>query len=173
MKGNFQPSYALVRKSEGGNNDDPDDHGGRTSRGVTQTEYEAWCKERGLPLTDVYDAPEESIAAIYREEYWQPFCDLMPIGVDYLYFDFAINTGPYQAAKTLQRALGVVADGRIGPITRQAIATVNATALTSRFTEKKKEFYRSLHQPKYLQGWLNRCDFVKTNALRMINERRD
>ena len=67
MESNFKPSLAAVLKSEGGNDDDPQDHGGRTSRGVIQREYDAWRKEKGLFALDVWKAPDSDIAMIYHD----------------------------------------------------------------------------------------------------------
>jgi lysozyme family protein len=111
---NFKASLALVLQSEGGNDDDPADHGGRTSRGITQREYDAWRAENKKPLMDVWSASQADINAIYREEYWDPFCDGLPKGLDYLYFDMAVNAGPNRAAILLQRALKVTDDGGLG-----------------------------------------------------------
>jgi lysozyme family protein len=168
MKENFQRALALVLKSEGGNDDDPADHGGRTSRGITQREYDAWCSEHHWPLGDVWKATDEAVASIYHDEYWNPFCDAMPVGVDYLYFDMAVNAGPHRAAVLLQRALGVNDDGRIGPITRQAIEKADAKKLIASYSVAKEKFYRSLHQPKFLKGWLNRTSQVQKSAMAML-----
>jgi lysozyme family protein len=165
---NFNKSLGLVLQSEGGNDDDPADHGGRTSRGITQREYDAWRREKGLSQLDVWRAPETDIIAIYHDEYWNPYCDSLPVGVDYLYFDMGVNAGPARATILLQSALGVTADGRIGPITREAIAKANAKTLVASFSSEKEAFYRSLHQPKFLNGWLNRVAFTKRNALGMV-----
>ena len=170
MKDNFAASLAAVLVDEGGNDDDPADHGGRTSRGITQREYNAWRAEGALPQRDVWQATKQEIEQIYRSEYWDPFCDDFPPGIDYLYFDFAVNAGPARAAKTLQRALGVIADGRIGPITRQAIKAVDPLALISRFSNSKRDFYRNLHQPRFLNGWLNRVNHVQQVAMQMARK---
>ncbi len=165
---NFQASLKAVLKSEGGNDDDPDDHGGRTSRGITQREYDAWCLEKGHPKGDVWQAPQSYIDAIYRDEYWNPYCDNFPIGLDYLYFDMAVNAGPYRAAVLMQHALGVTADGRIGPITRAAVAKADPNSLISAYSEAKRAFYLGLHQPKYTKGWLNRTAEVARTANSMV-----
>jgi lysozyme family protein len=168
MQNNFPKSLKFVLADEGGNDDDPNDHGGRTSRGITQREYNAWRLEQHLPIKDVWTASTADITTIYHDEYWDPWCDSFPPGTDYLYFDMAVNAGPHEAALMLQRALGVADDGRIGPITRQAVKVANARMLIESYTMKKRAFYVSLHQPKYIHGWLNRCDHVRTNALSML-----
>lgn len=165
---NFDKSLAFLLKDEGGNDDDSADHGGRTSRGIIQREFTAWLVGQGLPDKDVWTATDDEIKTIYHDEYWNPYCDGFPSGTDYLYFDMAINAGPHRAAILLQRALGVTDDGRIGPITRQAVANADPRALISTYTDKKRQFYLSLHQPRFTKGWLNRCNNVQANALTMI-----
>lgn len=165
---NFQASLSLVLQSEGGNDDDPNDAGGRTSRGVTQTEYDAWRTEKGLPIIDVWTAPQSDIVTIYHDEYWEPYCDLMPLGIDYIYFNNAVLDGPYRSMVLLQTAVGVAADGRCGPITRQAIAAAPPAATIIQLSAASTAFYQSLHQPIFLKGWLNRVAFVQQNALAMI-----
>jgi lysozyme family protein len=168
MQNNWKASLAAVLKSEGGNDDDPADHGGRTSRGITQREYDAWRRERHQPTLDVWQAPQSDIEAIYHEEYWLPWGDLLPRGVDYIYFDMAVNAGPVRAVILLQRALGVAADGRIGPITRAAIMQAEPYGLIDKFTTAKRNFYIALHQPKFTKGWLNRNTQVRDTAINMV-----
>lgn len=165
---NFLPSLKLVLKSEGGNDDDPQDHGGRTSRGLIQREYDKWRKAQGLQTKDVWYAADTEISSIYHDDYWEPLCDQFPIGIDYLYFDMAVNAGPHRAAVLLQRSLGVVADGVIGPKTLSALDAADRGKLILAFSEAKRDFYRSLNQPRFIKGWLNRCDSVQDAALKMI-----
>ena len=170
MKENFEACLACVLKSEGGNDDDPQDHGGRTSRGITQREYDAWRGENQLVHLDVWKASQEDIDAIYHGEYWDPWGDLFPLGVDYMFFDMCVNAGPNRAIILAQRALGVVADGRLGPITRQAIRTADPSTFISRYTQAKEQYYRSLHQPRFIKGWLNRNKEVFNTAQQMIKK---
>lgn len=165
---NFDAALAAVLKDEGGNDDDPADHGGRTSRGITQREYSAWLKEKHRTDLDVWKAPQSDIKAIYHEEYWQPYCDDFPTGLDYLYFDMAVNAGPGRAAILLQRALGVTQDGRIGPVTRAAVKSADPKQLIAKFSAAKRNFYLSLHQPKFTKGWLNRTAHVERVANSML-----
>lgn len=167
---NWKPSLAAVLSSEGGNDDDPADHGGRTSRGITQREYDAWRRARHEPTLDVWHAPQSDIETIYHDEYWEPYCDLLPLGLDYCVFNTRVLAGPHAAAVLLQRSLGVVADGRIGPVTREAAMKAVPGIVVRRFEEVSREFYVSLHQPKFTKGWLNRVAFVYKTALQMIQK---
>lgn len=168
---NFKPSLAAILKAEGGNDDDPADHGGRTSRGITQREYDAWRRLRREPTLDVWKAPQADIENIYHDEYWEPNCNLLPVGADFLLFNMAVNAGPTRGAKILQQALGVNPDGRIGPMTKEALTTINARTLVENYSAKSRAFYLSLHQPKFTKGWLNRVEFVRKTALAMIEQK--
>ncbi len=165
---NWKPSLAAVLKAEGGNDDDPLDHGGRTSRGITQREYDSWRRLHAQPTLDVWKAPQSDIEAIYHDEYWMPHCDVLPVGADFLLFNMNVNAGPTRGAKILQQALGVTVDGRIGPMTREAIRNVDPKALIERYSGASRNFYLGLHQPRFTKGWLNRVDFVRKTALAMI-----
>jgi lysozyme family protein len=170
MEISFKQSLAYVLQSEGGNDDDPADHGGRTSRGITQREFDAWCRERGLPMIDVWTAPQSDIEAIYHDEYWLPLCPTLPIGLDYAVFNNNVLDGPARSTKLLQSALGTTPDGRIGPVTRQAIRNCNPVATIHRLSDASRSFYLALHQPRFTKGWLNRVAFVQKNALAMIQK---
>lgn len=165
----FDQSLKYVLMSEGGNDDDPADHGGRTSRGITQREYDAWRRERSKAALDVWKAPQSDIVSIYHDEYWEPLCDNLPVGVDYIVFNNNVLDGPARSTKLLQQSLGVTPDGRIGPITREAIKNANAVDLIKQLSAASATFYRGLHQPKFLKGWLNRVASVQKNATAMAS----
>lgn len=172
MKDNFEPSLVLVLKSEGGNVDNPKDPGGRTHEGITQRTYNAYRKRRGLPQQSDYLATEAEVADIYHSSYWEPWGDDLPLGVDYIYFDFAVNAGPHRSMMILQRALVVQADGDFGQITRMALVRARPSAVINLFSSYKESYYKSLHEKEFLQGWLNRTAAVKAAALEMANDSR-
>jgi lysozyme family protein len=168
---NWKQSLEAVLKSEGGNDDDPLDHGGRTSRGITQREYDAWRREHNQPVMDVWKAPQADIEAIYHDEYWMPHCDLLPVGADFLLFNMNVNAGLNRGAKLLQKALRVNPDGRIGALTREAIRHIDSIQLIERYSAECRAFYLGLHQPRFTKGWLNRVEFVRKTALGMITQK--
>lgn len=167
MEANWEQSLKYVLQSEGGNDDDPADHGGRTSRGITQREYDAWRREKGEPILDVWHAPQSDVEAIYHDEYWLPLCDTLPSGVDYIVFNNNVLDGPGRSIKLLQQALGVTPDGRVGPITREAIRNAKSGVLIVSLSAASRAFYIALHQPKFTKGWLNRVASVQKNATAM------
>lgn len=169
MEVNFKASLAWVRQSEGGNDDDPDDSGGRTSRGITQREWDAYCRICGLPHGDVWKAPDQAIDDIYHRSYWLPYCPMMPPGVDYMLFDDGVLSGPTTAIQTMQRALGVAPDGHIGVITSAALSHADPKELIEDIAGARLARYDRIiaarpKDMKFRTGWRNRVAFVLKNA---------
>ncbi len=166
----FADCVARVLKSEGGNDDDPRDPGGRTSRGILQREWNEWLRTHpGLPA-DVFDAPQDEIVAIYHEKYWNVLsCADLPAGVDYAVFDYGVNSGNDRSAKALQSFAGVEADGQIGPKTIEATASLDPTTLVNQICTQRLAFLRALDTwPTFGKGWTARVQGVRTAALAMV-----
>lgn len=174
MKLNFEPALKFVLEDEGGNDDDPVDRGGRTSRGITQREYNSWCALHHSLSGDVWKATPETIQAIYQQQYWLPYCDGLPIGIDYMYFDMCVLFGPVRATKLLQEGLGVADDGHFGVVTMDAVMHANPKVLIESVTQKREAFYKAIEnanpsQRRFDKGWMNRAAAVKTRALAMVS----
>jgi len=173
MEANFKQSLAWVRHSEGGNDDDPSDSGGRTSRGITQREYNAYCEMAGLKPGDVWEAPDGVVDDIYHRSYWIPYGPVMPPGVDYMLFDDSVLSGPMTAIMTLQHALGVSADGHIGVVTSAALVKADHTVLIDKIGAARLARYKQIiaHRPKDLKfknGWNARVAFALHNAHTLV-----
>jgi lysozyme family protein len=129
LRQNFQKALAIELKYEGGFSNHPRDPGGVTLEGVIQRVYDGYRDRKGKPrqrLTAAMRNTPEWIAErndIYRAQYWAAIRgDDLPAGVDLVVFDGAINSGPYQSAKWLQRALRMNdVDGHIGEATLAAL----------------------------------------------------
>jgi lysozyme family protein len=95
-------------------------------------------------------------ADIYRQRYWRPMhCGELPAGVDLMVFDFGVNAGPGTSVKMLQRAVGVVDDGSVGPRTLAAVKA--AAGLIDALVEARLAHYRSLSNfATYGNGWTSR-----------------
>lgn len=168
---NQRASLALVLAHEGGSVDDPRDAGGRTRKGVTQRVYDAWRQERGQPKRDVFMISMPEVRAIYLEQYWRHVrADELPSGLDYAVFDAAVNSGPVQAVKWLQRALGGIAvDGVVGKVTLAAVrAHPDMAVLVARLCERRMSFLKQLRTWKHFgRGWTRRVRDVESAALSM------
>lgn len=168
MKENFEKSLALVLKQEGGYVNDSRDPGGMTNLGVTK---KVWDKYVGYTSSEaeMRALTPEVVAPLYKAQYWGSIGDELPKGVDYLYFDFGVNAGPSRAAKTLQNALGVVADGVIGPNTLKAIKEADPVSLIDKFTHAKEVFYQSLPTfATFGKGWMRRVQESAVDAKKML-----
>lgn len=151
----FEACLPYILREEGGNDDDPNDHGGRTSRGITQREYDKWRAAHGQPTRDVWTASDKEVHDIYYEKYWLPRSPHLHPGVDLIYFNIAVNAGQARAEKILMASIGST-DDRV---------TID------RFDDHVMAFYRGLAQfPRYGNGWTAREGRIHTAALRMATD---
>jgi len=166
----FEDCLARILKHEGGYVNDPLDSGGRTNLGVTQRVWEEFV---GHPVTeaDMKALTPEKIAPMYKLKYWNPsYCEVLPKGLDYVVFDFAVNAGTGRSVKTLQQAIGCVADGVIGPKTMAAINDAEPKDLIAKFSDARADFYQGIvarkpDQARFIKGWLNRVEESRKLAL--------
>jgi lysozyme family protein len=173
MKSNFDACFAKVIKSEGGYVNDPADRGGETNLGVTIGAWGAYLN-RAIQPGEMKALTVDIVKPFYKSMYWDKVRgDDLPVGVDYAVFDFAVNAGVGRAAKFLQRAVGALDDGAIGPGTLALVAKTTPGKLLDNFAEQKEAFYNTLAdknptQQKFLKGWLARVDHVQTAATSML-----
>jgi lysozyme family protein len=168
MTKNFRDCLELVLKHEGGFVNHPKDPGGMTNLGVTKKVWEDWIghevDEKAMrALTPAIVAP------MYEMKYWRTsYCEKLPRGLDLLVFSMAVNAGSGRSVKLLQDAIGVVADGVIGPRTMARINEANVETLIDKFSEARRQFYRGLKTfPVFGRGWLSRTDSERLEALDM------
>jgi lysozyme family protein len=166
----FEDCLARILKHEGGYVNDPLDSGGRTNLGVTQRVWEEFV---GHPVTeaDMKALTPQKVGSMYKLKYWNPsYCEVLPKGLDYVVFDFAVNAGTGRSVKTLQQAIGCVADGVIGPKTMAAINDANPKDLITKFSDARADFYQGIvarkpDQARFIKGWLNRVEESRKLAL--------
>lgn len=147
---NFDAAFDLLLKHEGGFSDHESDTGGKTRYGVT----EAVAREVGY-RGDMRELPLDLAKRIYKDKYWDSIkAEQLPVAVRYSVFDAAVNSGPGQSVKWLQRALGVKDDGVIGPQTVAAANAANPDALKMRMLGQRLRFMAGLSNwPAFSRGW--------------------
>lgn len=156
-------------KSEGGYVNNPADPGGMTNLGVTKATWENWVG-RESDEAEMRGLTPEKVEPLYKKKYWDAVrADDLPVGLDYLMFDFGVNAGPGRAIKLLQSAVGVTPDGGFGPLTLAAVQAIDPVELIEKFSQAKEDFYRSLGTfATFGKGWLNRVADVKVKANSML-----
>jgi lysozyme family protein len=137
------------------------DRGGETKFGIAQNS----TKVRVIDMT------LEDAMVHYFNHYWLAAnCNEMPRKVALIHFDGCVNHGIKQAAKFLQRALGVEDDGIVGIITLNSLSQANQIDVINSIADQREAFYKRLaeknpSQKIFLNGWLKRITNVRQYAL--------
>ena len=156
----FDRAFDILLKHEGGFSDHAADPGGKTRFGVT----EAVAREVGY-RGDMRELPLDLAKRIYKDRYWDAVrADELPEAVRYAVFDAAVNSGPRQAIRWLQRAVGAKDDGIIGPKTLAAVRAADPERVLRRILAQRLRFMTELpNWPAFGRGWARRiADLMET-----------
>jgi uncharacterized protein (TIGR02594 family) len=173
----FEQALVHVLRMEGGWTDDPYDPGGPTNFGITLATLATHTKTAVTALTfpglkaDLRTISPATVRTIYFERYWQPCrAQLLPPALALMHFDAAVNHGVGGAARLLQRALRVEADGEIGPQTFAAAAAQPLSNSLENYAVQRRALYRRLgHFWRFGRGWLARVDATLAAAETLIS----
>jgi lysozyme family protein len=157
---NFDQAFTTLLKHEGGFSDHPADPGGKTRYGIT----EAVAREAGY-RGDMRELPVALAKRIYKDRYWDAVrAEELPEAIRYAVFDAAVNSGPRQAIRWLQRAVGAKNDGIIGPQTLAAVRAADPERLLRRILAQRLRFMAGLpNWPAFGRGWARRiADLMET-----------
>ena len=153
---------ADVIRREGGYVHDPADRGGPTKYGITQRTLRAW-RERPVTAADVRELTQDETRAIYRRRYVDdPGFAMLTEPLRTQVIDDGVLSGPRQAVRDLQRAIGGVrVDGTLGPKTRAALRhrgarLVHARLIQTRSVRLGRIIQRDPTQARFIAGWLTR-----------------
>lgn len=154
---NFTEAFAFLLRPdiEGDYSDHPNDPGGKTRYGIT----EKVARRHGY-FGPMRDLPKQLAADIAKSEYWDAMrCDELPAELRYPLFDWYYNGGP--AAMTLQRLVGVVADGAIGPKTVAAAQACDASMVARKLIAARLRYFTGLGTwHDFGRGWARRIASV-------------
>lgn len=157
---NFDQAFDILLKHEGGFSDHPADPGGKTRFGIT----EAVAREVGY-RGDMRELPVDLAKRIYKDRYWDAVrAEELPEAIRYAVFDAAVNSGPRQAIRWLQRAVGANDDGIIGPQTLAAVRAADPERVLRRVLAARLRFVAGLpNWPAFGRGWARRiADLMET-----------
>jgi lysozyme family protein len=164
---NFADSFARLIGNEGEFDDSPKDRGNWTGGRIGAGQLKGTkfgVSAAAFPTLDIKALTLDQARQIYRTRYWGPAgCDIVPDALKFPLFDFAVNSGPGTAARMLQRAVGAIEDGSIGPQTLMSIAAMPIDKVLRRYDALRNlHFTEADSWPTYGRGWIRR---VALNAL--------
>jgi len=131
-------------------------------KGVTRFgQTPGWLQEFGL------EAPNTEVEAAVNYAKWLVMTGLDAVtssadsAADFT-IDFAVHSGHVPAIKALQRALGVSADGTVGPKTRAALDGAQRVSLAFQVISEEMRYQgraitnHPARHAQYAHGWANR-----------------
>ena len=145
----FDQAFQIVVAHEGGYVNDPRDPGGETKYGISKRAY---------PNENIQDMTLARAKEIYKRDYWDKIrADDLPKQVRFSAFDTAVNAGVVQSVKFIQRAVGVMDDGIIGPKTLAAVRAMDMYKLAAIFNGLRLQHLASLQTfTTFGRGWARR-----------------
>jgi lysozyme family protein len=158
----FERAFAVVVGEEGGWSAEPADPGDWTGGVVGQGRLRGTkfgISAGAYPTLDIAALTLADAQAIYKRDYWDRVRgDDLPPPLALLVFDAAVNNGVGHAARWLQTAAGVTADGVIGPATLAAVAAAGGgAALCGEFMARRLTFMAALPTWRVFGlGWARR-----------------
>lgn len=176
MLSNFAKALPLFLAHEGGFVNHPNDPGGATNKGVTIANFRKYVKPGGT-VADLKKITNAQVATVFKRHYWDRVRgDELPSGVDYTVGDFAINSGPSRAIKELQKVVGVVADGAMGPLTMEAINNADPIFIIRNLNANRLAFMKRIRNGKlwatFGRGWQRRVNDVERKSLQWAGEQK-
>ena len=174
MSNSFLTCLRIVETAEGGWSNDPADPGGATMVGVTLRAWRAFMQDDSLTPQQLYDMTESDRQGFYRAMYWQPMNgDALPLGINLMAFDTAVNCGVYASSIILQTALGFhgkALDGNVGPKTMATVKSTLIPALLIHFTQLRLKHYAGLSGfPRFGKGWTARAQRILAISQHMLD----
>ena len=161
----FPECLKVILEEEGGISNHRQDPGGLTKYGISQRSY---------PEVDIANLTIQQASAIYLNDYWNPVRGhLMPAGLDLLVFDCAVNQGSTTAAILLQTALGVRADGSIGPITLTRANQAMPDVLITFAAERALQYEFNRNEATFGRGWYRRLFRIQNLAVKAYHRSSD
>ncbi|WP_198328652.1 glycoside hydrolase family 108 protein [Psychrobacter faecalis] len=149
----FDTIFERLMLHEGGYVNHPSDPGGETMWGVTKRVARA--NGYNGPMRSL---PKSTAKAITEKSYYKAVKgDQLDRLIAWQLTDAAYNHGNRQAVKFLQRAVGVTADGLIGPRTLAAVAEMDKNDVVFLFLAERLEFFTNLRiWQTFGKGWARR-----------------
>lgn len=139
------------------------DAGGWTFAGIAYNFHPEWPGWNAVFAGDRGPRVKALVADFYRAEYWNRISGdkIVSQRKANRIYDFAVNAGWRTAARYAQRCAGAKEDGRIGPVSLDAINGIPARLFLALFKllrveHRLRSMERRKSQKKFIVGWLRR-----------------
>jgi lysozyme family protein len=157
----FDDAFEKLIANEGGYSDNPNDRGNWTSGVIGIGELKGTkygISAMSYPHIEIKNMTLAQAKEIYKRDFWDRFGVLKLAGwIQFMLFDAAVNHGPGNAVRMLQRALHVIDDGHIGPVTIIAVSKTDTNTLLRRFAAERLLFMSQLRAwDRFGRGWVSR-----------------
>ncbi len=150
------------------------DSGGVTYGGIARNLHPEW---KGWPIVDAYIASKGGLSKMKNNEripaadplvteYFHDDWNTFKIGgidsqdVANILYDFMVNSGSKLGVKKIQRIIGVLDDGVMGPNTLAAINKAEPKKLNNDLKKMREDFYLSIQDKgqnrNFIKQWLAR-----------------
>lgn len=164
----------MIARYEGGYGWDANDPGGPTKYGITcydLAEYDHEPMNSMATWAPIVEAmPLSTAEVIYEEKYAVAVdFDQLNTGCDCAIFDFDVNSGN-TAIRYAQQVVGVAIDGKMGPITLQAINNSDPTSFINSLCDARLGFLHGLTTwSVFGTGWNNRVADLRSYCLGLLH----
>jgi lysozyme family protein len=169
----FEEAFEIIIGHEGGFQNGRNDPGNWTSGKVgsgTLKGTKFGISAAAYPSLNIAALTLDDARAIYKRDYWDRVeGDTWEPILAVIAFDAAINNGPARAIQWMQTAVGVPADGIIGPVTRNAILNSDQDDIGYELHALRLFFMASLDNWKtYGLGWARRLARLPGQAATLV-----
>jgi lysozyme family protein len=166
---------AILQREGSTFTDRPDDRGGPTCCGITLETYTAFRAPQPTTIEDLKALAQDLATA--RRVYEHVYIDVPGFGqiahpaLEALMVDAGVQHGTEEASKMIQRAVGAVADGHLGPVSLAAINSHEVRALYVLVCGARIRLYGSLvaHDAQLAKAKLAGYALQADNALGWAN----
>jgi len=125
--------------------------------------YKAWVVSLNGVLS-ANEALQALVQSFYKSNFWDVnrLDDFISQEVANKVYDSGVNQGTGTSAMILQKCLGVMPDGNVGPVTISSANKMDGTKLAEDFKQARIAKYKALvvarpEYSQYLTNWISRC----------------
>ncbi len=179
MQQDYQPFVErMISRYEGGYGWDRNDPGGPTKFGITCYDLAEFLGEKMNSMSAWAPRVKAMTLATADEIYKKKYAtacrfDELNAGCDCVVFDFGVNSGVgaprSPAIRFSQRIVGVMVDGRLGPVTLKAINDMNPTQFINQLCNARLAFLRGLGiWGTFGKGWTSRVQDLRKYSIALL-----